>query len=141
VAVETAYNFKIVVNAIDLSDHCVALKVNMPQAVNEVQAAGDTHKKYRPGAGDPSIEATFRNDHSTSSVEYTLRSLVSITSTGVPLLARVKNTTRTSANPEYSAEMILSGDLMVLGADWGAVESITAKFVPYGTFSVLTSAT
>lgn len=140
-AVETAYNFKIVVNAIDLSDHCTALKVNMPQNVNEAQAAGNTHKVYRPGPGDPSIEATFRSDQSTSSVNYTLRSLVSITSTGVPILARVKNTTRTSANPEYSAEMILSGDLMVMDDNWGDVPSITAKFVPFGTFSVLTSAT
>ena len=140
-AIETAYNFKIVVNSVDLSDHCVALKVNMPQNVNEAQAAGNTHKVYRPGAGDPSIEATFRSDNSTSSVNYTLRSLVSITSTGVPILARVKNTTRTSANPEYSAEMILSGDLMVMDDTWGDVPSISAKFVPFSAFSVLTSAT
>lgn len=140
-AVETAYNFKITVNAVDLSDHCVALKVNMPQGVNEVSAAGDTHKKYRPGPGDPSIEATFRGDNSTQSVQYTLRSLVSITSTGVPVVARVKNTTRTSANPDYSAEMILSGDLMVMDDSWGDVASITAKFVPFSSFSVLTSVT
>jgi hypothetical protein len=140
VAVETAYNFKITVNSVDLSDHCTALKVNMPQAVNEVQAAGDTHKKYRPGPGDPSIEATFRSDQSTQSVNYTLRSLVSITSTGVPIVARVKNTTRTSANPDYSAEMIVSGDVMVMDDNWGDVPSITVKFVPFGTFSVLTSA-
>ena len=66
---------------------------------------------------------------------------MSITSTGVPILARVKNTTRTSANPEYSAEMILSGDLMVMDDAWGDVPTISAKFVPYGTFFVLTSVT
>lgn len=139
-AIETAYNFKITVNSVDLSDHCIALKVNTPQAVNEAQAAGNTHKVYRPGPGDPSIEATFRADHSTGSVTDTLDSLVSITSTGVPIVARVKNTTRSSANPDYSAEMILSGDLMVMDDSWGEVPSITAKFVPFGTFSILTSA-
>lgn len=140
-AIETAYNFKITVNSVDLSDHCFALKVNQPQAVNEVSAAGDTHKKYRPGPSDPSIEASFRADNSTGSVTGTLRALVAITSTGVPILARLKNTTRSSSNPEYSAEMILSGDLMVMDDTWGDVPSITARFVPFGTFSVLTSAT
>jgi hypothetical protein len=139
-AIETAYNFKAVVNAIDLSDHCIALKVNMPQQANEAQAAGNTHKVYRPGPGDPSIEFTFRADHSTGGVNQTLAGLVSITSTGVPILARVKNTTRTSANPEYSAEMILSGDVTVMDHSWGEVPTISVKFVPFGTFSILTSA-
>jgi hypothetical protein len=140
VAIESAYNFKITVNAVDLSDHCISLKVNMPQQANEAQAAGDTHKKYRAGPGDPSIEATFRADHSTGGVNQTLSGLVLITSTGVPVVARVKNTTRTSANPDYSAEMILSGDLTPMDHNWGEVPTITAKFVPYGTFSILTSA-
>ena len=140
-AIQTAYNFKIVVNAIDLSDHCVGLRVNTPQNANEVSAAGDVHKKYRAGMGDPSIEATFRSDFATGSVQGTLRALITPLSTGVPILARKVNTTRSSSNPEYSAEMILSGDLMEMDDTWGDVPTVTAHFVPFGTFSILTSTT
>lgn len=140
-AIQTSYNFKITVNSVDMSDHCTALKVNKPQSVNEVSAAGDLHKKYRAGVGDPSIEATFRADDSTGGINQTLRGLVTPTSTGVTVVARRINTTRTSANPDYTAEMVISGDLMVVDDSWGEVPTITAKFVPVGTFSEVSTTT
>lgn len=138
-AIQTSYNFYIKVNSIDLSDHCVSLKVNMPQNANEVQAAGDTHKKYRAGMGDPSIEATFRADDTTSGPGYVVRQLVTPTSTGFPVAARRLNTTVSSANPEYSAVMVVSGDVPVMDDAWGEVPTFSVKFVPFGTFSVASS--
>jgi hypothetical protein len=139
VAIQTSYNFHIIVNGTTMSDHCVALKVGTPQTANEVSAAGNTHKVYRAGMGDPYIEATFRADDSTGGVNYTLRALVTPLSTGVTVQARRINTTLSSANPEYSGQMILSGDLMVIDDSWGEVPTITAKFVPVGTFSAASS--
>jgi hypothetical protein len=141
VAIQTSYNFKITVNSVDMSDHCIALRVNMPQNANEVSAAGDTHKKYRAGMGDPSIEATFRADDAVGNVNQTLRALITPLSTGVPVVARRVNSTRTSANPDYSAEMIVSGDLDAVNDSWGEVPQITAKFVPVGTFAVTSTTT
>ena len=138
-AIQTSYNFYIVINGTSMSDHCVALKVAMPQTANEVSAAGNVHKVYRAGMGDPSIEATFRADDSTGGVNQTLRNMVTPLSTGVAVTARRINTTLTSANPEYSAQMILSGDLMVVDDSWGEVPTITAKLVPVGTFSIASS--
>ena len=117
-AIQTSYNFYIVINGTSMSDHCVALKVAMPQTANEVSAAGNVHKVYRAGMGDPSIEATFRADDSTGGVNYTLRAMVTPLSTGVAVTARRINTTLTSANPEYSFQGILSGDLMVVDDSW-----------------------
>ena len=134
-AIQTSYNFHIIVNGTTMSDHCVALKVGTPQTANEVSAAGDTHKKYRAGVGDPYIEATFRADDSTGGVSQTLRALVTPTSTGVTVQARRINTTISSANPDYTGQFILSGDLMAIDDSWGEVPTITAKFVPVGTFS------
>jgi len=141
VAILTSYNFKIVVNSVDMSDHCIALRINMPQNANEAQAAGDTHKKYRAGMGDPSIEATFRADDAVGSVNQILGALVTPASTGVTVAARRINTTRSSSNPEYGGEMILSGDLMRLDDSWGEVPQITARLVPHGTFSVVSTTT
>lgn len=137
--IQTSYNFHIVVNGTTLSDHCTALKVNQPQAVNEVQAAGATHKVYRAGMGDPSIEATFRADDSTGSVNYTLGALITPLSTGVPITCRRLNTTITSANPEYTMAGIVSGDLMRIDDSWGEVPSISVKFVPVGAFSIVST--
>jgi hypothetical protein len=141
-AIATAYNFYIAVastpgstSLTDLSSRCVSLKVNMPQAANEAQAAGDTHKKYRPGAGDPSIEATFRSDQAVSNVQHTLRAHRAITSTGFTVLARPLNAARSSANPEFGGQMAISGDVMEMDDNWGDVPSITVKFVPFGAFS------
>ena len=138
-AIVTSYNFHLIVNGTTMSDHVTSLKVGMPQTANEVSAAGDTHKKYRAGMGDPFIEATLRADDSTGGVNQTLRGLVTPTSTGFTVQARRLNTTISSANPDYTAQMIVSGDLMAMDDTWGEVPAITVKFVPVGTFSVVST--
>lgn len=141
-AIKTAYNFYVAVasspastSLTDLSARCTSLKINMPQAANEVSAAGNTHKVYRPGVGDPSIEATFRADQAVSSVIHTLRQHISVSSTGFTVSARPDNSARTSANPEYGGQMQISGDLMVMDDTWGDVPSVSVRFVPFGAFS------
>lgn len=134
-AIQTSYNFRILVNSVDLSDHCVNLKIAKPQTANEASAAGNTHKQYRAGVGDPYIEATFRADDAVGSVNQTLRGLITPASTGVPILARRINTTRSSSNPEYGFAAVVSGDLMALDDSWGEVPTITVKFCPMGAFS------
>jgi hypothetical protein len=135
VAIQTSYNFKILVNSVDLSDHCVSLKIAKPQNANESQAAGAVHKQYRAGMGDPSIEATFRADDAVGSVNQTLRGLITPASTGVPILARRINAARSSANPEYGFAAIVSGDLMPLDDSWGEVPTITVKFCPISAYA------
>jgi hypothetical protein len=140
-AIATSYNFRIVVNSIDMSDHCIALRVNTPQTANEAQAAGNVHKIYRAGMGDPSIEATFRADDAVGNVNQTLRALITPLSTGVSVTARRLNSARSSANPEYTAEMIVSGDLMAMDDSWGEVPQITVRLVPVGSFTQVVTTT
>ena len=138
-AIVTSYNFHLIVNGTTMSDHVTALKVGMPQTANEVSAAGALHKVYRAGMGDPYIEATFRADDSTGGVNQTLRGLITPTSTGFTVQARRINTTISSANPDYTGQFIVSGDLMAMDDTWGEVPSITAKFVPVSSFSVVST--
>jgi len=142
-AIQSAYNFYIAIASspgstalTDLSNRCVALKVNQPQVANEASVAGNTHKTYRPGPSDPSIEVTFRRDDALLSVRPVLQSHISIASTGLTVKCRPINAARTSANPEYGGEMVVSGDLMVMDDGWGEIPSISVKFVPFGTFAV-----
>ena len=140
-AIQTSYNFKITVNSVDLSDHCTNLKIAKPQAANESQAAGAVHKQYRAGMGDPYIEATFRADDAVGSVNQTLRGLITPTSTGVPIVARRINSARSSANPDYSFDAIVSGDLMPVDDSWGEVPTITVKFCPVGAYAETSTTT
>jgi hypothetical protein len=142
VAIQTSYNFFIAINGTTLSAYCTNLRVNVPQNANEAQAAGATHKQYRAGMGDPSIEATFRADDSTAGGPgYVLRPLVATSSTGFSVAARRVNAIVTSANPEYNGQFVVSGDLMAMEDEWGAVPSISVKLVPFGTFTISSTAT
>lgn len=145
-AILTAYNFYFAIATtpgstatVDLSNRCTALKVNMPQAANEAQAAGNTHKVYRPGPGDPSIEATFRRDDALLNIRAVLQGHLGITSTGFTVAARPINGTISSANPEYGGQGIISGDLMVVDDNWGDVPTISVKIVPYSAWTVVTT--
>lgn len=72
-AIQVSWDGFISVSGTDLSDHCVQITLNDGQESRDVTAFGDTSRRFRAGMGLASIEATFLNDHSTGSVENTLR--------------------------------------------------------------------
>ena len=141
-AIMTTYNGRIIVNAVDLSDHAKVIRVNRGQESRDATAHGNTARNFRAGLGTHSIEATFFNDHASASVESTLRGLISITSTGFVLSARPLNSATTTVNPDYQmAAAIIDGDLSVLDSNIGELAEITVRFVPYsGGIVVSTSA-
>lgn len=141
-AIVTSYNGRILVNAVDLSDHAKVIRVQRGQESRDATAHGNTARNFRAGLGTHSIEATFYNDRASSSVESTLRGLISITSTGFAVSARALNSATTTVNPDYQlAAAIIDGDLMVMDGSVGELEEITVRFVPYsGGIVVSTSA-
>lgn len=140
-AIIVSSNAAISVNGVDLSDHCTKVTVNDGQESREVSAMGNTIRVFRAGLGTPSITAEFRNDTAASSVETTLRGLISITSSGFVVTARKVNTTVAATNPLYIMTAIIDGDLNVLDASHGEVDALSVKFVPYSSFTVQTTAT
>lgn len=141
-AIVTSYNGRLIVNAVDLSDHAKVIRVNDGQETRDATAHGNTARNFRAGLGTHSIEATLFNDRAASSVESTLRGLISITSTGFAVSARALNSATTTVNPDYQfAAAIIDGDLMVVDGSVGELEEITVRFVPYsGGLVVSTSA-
>ncbi len=139
-AIVTSYNGRIVVNAIDLSDHAKVIRVNDGHETRDATAHGNTAHNFRPGLGNHSIEATFFNDKSTASVETTLRTLTSITSTGFTVSARSLNSATTAVNPDYQfAAAIIDGDLMVMDDSVGEIPELTVRFVPYSGALVIST--
>lgn len=141
-AVMTTYNGRLIVNAVDFSDHAKVIRVNRGQESRDATAHGNTARNFRAGLGTHSIEATLFNDHASGSIEATLRALISITSTGFAVSARPLNSATTTVNPDYQlAAAIIDGDLMVLDSNVGELAEVTVRFVPYsGGIVISTSA-
>jgi hypothetical protein len=139
-AIKTSYNALVMVNAVDLSNHCISATVSDGAASNDITCMGNTYHVFRPGLSNASITCVFKNDHASGSVESTLRGLTGISSTGFDVYVRYDNSARTTDNPEWYMIAIVDGEINLMDDKIGEVPEITAKFVPYSTFTVYTSA-
>lgn len=145
-AVEVSYLGSIFVNSVELSDHAKNVSLTISQETRDVTAHGSSARFFRAGLSTYTVEATFFLDHASGSVESTLRPLVTIASTGFPLIVQKKTGSATNPtsinNPKYTLTAIIDGDVNLLSEEIGEVGNITVKFVPYvGTLTVSTSAT
>jgi hypothetical protein len=138
-AIVVSYNAQVLVNSVDLSDHCVGVIVNDGQESRDVTAMGDQSRRFRAGLGTSSIEATFWGDTASGSVTQTLTGLIALSSTGFPVTVRKDNAARSVNNPEYSMTAIIDGDVNALDEKPGEVSQLKVKFMPYDAFNIYTS--
>lgn len=106
-AITVSNNALITVSGLDLTDHCVQLTLNDGQESREITHLRSSVKNYRAALGTASIEATFLNDHSTGSVENTLRT---------HLLMQNTPQTRTPASSPTAALAGLGAGNLLAGA-------------------------
>lgn len=66
---------KILVNSVDLSDHCSSVTLEDSADEVETTAFGAGYRSKVQGLKDASITATFQNDHATGSVADTMQPL------------------------------------------------------------------
>ena len=138
-AIIVSYNARVLVNWVDLSDHCVGVVVNDGQESRDVTAMGDTSRRFRAGLGTSSVEATFYGDTASGSVTQTLTGLIGLSSTGFDVRVRKDNSIRSVNNPEYQLTAIIDGDVSALDEKPGDVSQIKVKFMPYSSFNILTT--
>ena len=133
-------NARLIVAGIDFSDHVKKVTVNSGQETRDVSAMGNTQRIFRAGIGTASITAELYNDTAASSIEPTLRALISVTSTGFSVSARKVNSATTTVNPDYRMEAVIDGEINLLDESHGEVGMVSVTFKPYSAFSVSTSA-
>lgn len=97
------------VDAVDFSDHCSSVTVNLSKEEVEATAFGDEPRKNQErlhGLRDDSFELNFHQDFAAASVD---ESLWPLWDTEQEFLVRVRPTSALPApdNPEYSATCIL----------------------------------
>lgn len=130
-AKEVLTNVKILVNNVDLSDHCSA--VEMPSEAEEVDftsfgTAG--YREFGQGLKDATITATFFNDHAAGSVADTLQPLFNSGGT-----FPVKIWPNASGTIVYTQTSRLYSNPLLAGAV-GEANTIEASFRNAGTAGI-----
>ena len=138
-AIIVSTNAQITIGSTDFSDHCKSVRVNDGQESRDVTAMGHTTRRFRAGVGTARIEATFYNDLSSGQISQALKSLVSVASTGFDVTVRKVNAARGASNPEYQMTAIIDGDVNVFDENHGDVSELTVAFIPYSTFTLVTT--
>ncbi len=104
-AIEVLKDAVVTINAVDLTDHIMTVKLDYGVDAVEKTAMGDVVHRFMPGLKVVGFEATFFQDTAASSVDATLFPLVGAAAFAVA----VKRTSGaiSATNPEYQMNMIL----------------------------------
>jgi hypothetical protein len=99
-------NASVVINAVDLSDHCSKVTIETSFDSVDVTSFGATYKSIVQGMGDATMTFTFFQDYAAGSVDATLWPL---SQSGNTFLCSVKpvNTTTSTTNPRYDMTGVL----------------------------------
>jgi hypothetical protein len=114
----------VTVNAVDLSDWCTEVTINVEVDDQEDTAFGDTYRSRLGGLRDLTIDLGFNSDFAAGAVDATIWPLVG-TTTAITVKATSAATSAT--NPLYSATVLVNeyspldgsvGDLSTTSVSW-----------------------
>jgi|SRR5581483_553824 len=93
-------NAQVIINSVDLTDHCYSVVVNGQAADEETTAMGAAGKSRVPGLKDESFEIELRQDFAAGKVDATLQPLYA---NGTSFVVEVRPTiaARSVTNPAY----------------------------------------
>jgi hypothetical protein len=120
-------NALVLVNGVDLSDHCETVTVSDERSQVPITAMGATANAYTKGLGDASITLSFYQDMAAGKVHATLQPLINST-TPVAVEVRPLNAGRSATNPAF----VLASALMFnyTPVDGGATDSKPSQTEP-----------
>jgi hypothetical protein len=132
------YNAKVVINAVDLSDHVASVALDVSIADVDTTAMSSTGAKTRTGGlTDGKLDIVFRQDFNSSKVDATLWTAY----TGkVPVTFQVNptNAANSATNPAYTGSVLVT-DYHPLSGQVGANLDVTVSWPVSGATSRATS--
>jgi hypothetical protein len=93
-------NAQVIINSVDLTDHCYSVTVNGQAADEETTGMGAQGKSRMPGLKDESFEFEWRQDFAAGKVDATLQPLYAA-GTAVSVEVRPAIAARSVTNPAY----------------------------------------
>jgi hypothetical protein len=100
------YNASIVVNGVDLSDHCKSVTINYSANMLDATVMGSGTKINAAGILDWSVQAEFRQDYGAGSVDATLFALIGAASFTVTI--KPDSGAVSATNPRFYGSMVLA---------------------------------
>lgn len=126
-AIFTLTNALVLVNGVDLSDHCRSVTINDGRDKVDVTAMGAVNKAYQKGLGDATIDAEFYQDFAAGKVHATLQPLIAST-TPFQVEVRATNNPRSSTNPAFVIANALLFEYDGLDGSVGDASTLKATF-------------
>lgn len=125
----TINDASIVINSVDLSDHCKSVSINYEAESVDDTHMGDLTRLMIGGMLSYSIDVEFSQDYAAGKVDATLFPLVGQTT---PIVIKATSAAVSATNPSFSATVLLTTYSPVSGAI-GDKASTTVAFVPAST--------
>jgi hypothetical protein len=93
-------NAKVIINGVDLSDHCSSVALTDSRAPVDITAMGATNLTFTKGLGDGKASFEFFQDFDVAKVHATLQPLIGSTT---PIVVEVRgvNAARSATNPAF----------------------------------------
>jgi hypothetical protein len=106
-AIHVLRNATIVVNSVDLSDHCSSVTIETSFDEAEAPTFGATYRTRLQGLGDANITAHFHQDYAAGSVDTTLWPLSQSGAT-FPVVVKPTSSAVSATNPSYTMTAVLT---------------------------------
>lgn len=128
-AITTYTNGYVLVNGVDLTDHCSKVTVDDKREQKDVTTVNaTTNNIYTKGLGDASITLEFFQDYANAKVHQTLQPLLG-SATPIAVEIRPVNAARSATNPAALMSGALLFEYNFLDAQAGEVPNAPATFV------------
>ena len=124
-------NAQVIINGVDLTDHCYSVTVNGQAADEETTAMGAAGKSRLPGLKDESFEFDWRQDFAAGKVDATLQPIYA-GGTAVSVEVRPSIAARSTTNPAYFGTTCYLLDYDPISGQVAKTMNVKSKFVVDG---------
>ncbi len=124
-------NAQVIINGVDLTDHCFSVRVNGSTADEETTAMGAAGKSRMPGLKDESYEFEWRQDFAAGKVDATLQPLYA-NQTSFAVEVRPTIAARSATNPAYVGNACYLLDYDPVAGQVAKVMNVKTKIVVDG---------
>jgi hypothetical protein len=120
VATLALLNMYLLLNSVDLSDHCRGITLTADSTQLNSEAFGDSWEEVTTGLKSGTLAFTVLDDFAAGSVDATIWSAFN-TGTAVAFEVRPVNSARSTTNPAYTgnvhpSQYVLGGDINTMGS-------------------------
>jgi len=126
-AISVLTNALVLVNTVDLSDHCSKVTLTDDRTSVDITAFGATSLAVTKGLGDAKVSLEMYQDFAAAKVHATLQPLIG-SSTGIVIEVRAVNAARSATNPAFLMTGLLMSYTMIDGKV-GDANMATYEFV------------